>query len=218
MFGRLFDKNKTFRPKKKIEKGTKRYDLHKHAKDTLGSGDLRAAVVLPPGEDQQEWLAVNTLDFYNTTNLLYGSITEYCNSTECPTMSAGSKYEYLWADGVTYKKPTRVAASEYVQLLMQWIEDLINDEKTFPSQAGKFPKDFVSIVRNVFKRLFRVYAHIYYSHFQRIQALGEEAHLNTCFKHFVLFVFEFDLIEKKELAPMKEVIINLLGDRYADAL
>jgi MOB kinase activator 1 len=218
MFGRLFDKNKTFRPKKKLEKGTKRYDLHKIAKETLGSGDLRAAVVLPPGEDLQEWLAVNTLDFYNTTNLLYGSITEYCTPTECPTMSAGTKYEYLWADGVHVKKPIRVSASEYVELLMRWIEDQINDDKVFPSAQGEFPKNFVAVVKNIFKRLFRVYAHIYYSHFAKIQALGEEAHLNTCFKHFVLFVFEFDLIDKKELAPMKEVILNLLGPRYADSV
>ncbi len=43
------DKNKTFRPKKQLSKGTKRYELHKHAKATLGSGDLRSAVALPEG-------------------------------------------------------------------------------------------------------------------------------------------------------------------------
>lgn len=218
MLSKLFDKNKTFRPKKKIDKGTKRYELHKMAKETLGSGDLRAAVVLPPGEDFQEWLAVNTLDFYNTTNLLYGSISEYCTSSECPTMSAGTKYEYLWADGKEVKKPIRVSAPEYVDLLMKWIEELINDDKVFPANPGDpFPKSFVATVKQVFKRLFRVYAHLYYSHFQKIQALGEEAHLNTCFKHFMLFVFEFDLVEKKELAPMHEVIVNLMGPKYADS-
>jgi hypothetical protein len=40
----------------------------------------------------------------------------------------------------------------------------------------------------IFKRLFRVYAHIYHSHFQKIVGLGAEAHLNTCFKHFIYFV------------------------------
>jgi hypothetical protein len=37
-------------------------------------------------------------------------------------------------------------------------------------------------IKQIFKRLFRVYAHIYYSHFEKIVDLGEEAHLNTCFK------------------------------------
>lgn len=32
----LFSRNKTFRPKKNHNHGTKRYDLHKHAQATLG--------------------------------------------------------------------------------------------------------------------------------------------------------------------------------------
>ena len=35
-----------------------------------------------------------------------------------------------------------------------------------------FPKNFVSMIKTIFKRLFRVYAHIYHSHFQMILALG----------------------------------------------
>jgi hypothetical protein len=41
--------------------------------------------------------------------------------------------------------------------------------------------------------------------------LGEEAHLNTSFKHFIMFVQEFELIEKKELAPLQELIDVLLA-------
>ncbi|KAL9996130.1 putative MOB kinase activator family [Helianthus debilis subsp. tardiflorus] len=50
-----------------------------------------------------------------------------------------------------------------------------------------FPSNFQDVVKTIFKRLFRVYAHIYHSHFQMIMSLKEEAHLNTYFKHFVLF-------------------------------
>lgn len=50
-----------------------------------------------------------------------------------------------------------------------------------------FPPNFKDVVKTIFKRLFRVYAHIYHSHFQKIVSLKEEAHLNTCFKHFILF-------------------------------
>ena len=32
----------------------------KHAAVTLGSGNLRMAVMLPEGEDLQEWVAVNS--------------------------------------------------------------------------------------------------------------------------------------------------------------
>lgn len=50
-----------------------------------------------------------------------------------------------------------------------------------------FPQNFVDVVKVIFKRLFRVYAHIYHSHFKHVCSLGEEAHLNTCFKHFMYF-------------------------------
>ena len=43
------------------------------------------------------------------------------------------------------------------------------------------------VTKTIFKRLFRVYAHIYHSHFKQVVSLDEEAHLNTCFKHFIFF-------------------------------
>ena len=51
-----------------------------------------------------------------------------------------------------------------------------------PPRAASFPKVFDETVRTIVKRLFRVYAHIYHSHLQKVASLGEEAHLNTCFK------------------------------------
>jgi hypothetical protein len=58
----------------------------------------------------------------------------------------------------------------------------------------------------IFKQLFRVLAHIYHVHFDAVLALQEEAHLNTLFAHFICFCKEFDLVEKKELASMQELI------------
>ncbi len=78
-----------------------------------------------------------------------------------------------------------------------------------------FPRNFRDIVKQIFKRLFRVYAHIYYSHFHKIVSLGEEAHLNTCFKHFYYFICEFNLVDKKEMQPLQELIDNLTkNDRH----
>jgi len=125
-------------------------------------------------------------------------------------MAAGAKYEYLWADGVKIKKAIKVSAPEYVDYLMTWIQAQLDDEKIFPSQIGvPFPDDFEKRIRNMFKRLFRVYAHMYYSHLKHIVALGEEAHVNTCFKHFIYFIQEFNLVDKKELAPLQLLIDDL---------
>ncbi len=67
-----------------------------------------------------------------------------------------------------------------------WLQ--MDDPSIFPQHYGEpFPPCFQEVICAIFKRLFRVYAHIYHSHFKHICALKEEAHLNTCFKHFMYF-------------------------------
>jgi len=96
---------------------------------------------------------------------------------------------------------------------MTWVQDQLDDETLFPSKIGvKFLPHFQASVKTILKRLFRVYAHIYHQHFKEVVSLGEEAHLNTSFKHFIYFVQEFQLIEKKELAPLQELIDRLTAN------
>ncbi|KAK4396853.1 MOB kinase activator-like 1A [Sesamum angolense] len=156
----------------------------------------------------------HTVDFFNQVNILYATLTEFCTPSTCPTMTAGPKYEYRWADGVTIKKPLVVSAPQYVEYLMDWIEAQLDNEAIFPQKFGMswsaISTNFQDVVKTILKRLFRVYAHIYLSHFQKVVSLKEEAHLNTCFKHFVLFTTEFGLIEKVELAPLEEIIESIL--------
>lgn len=147
--------SKTFKPKKNIPEGTHQYELMKHAAATLGSGNLRLAVMLPEGEDLNEWVAVNSkltkvkknsksctyrifvaVDFFNQINMLYGTITEFCTEDSCPIMSAGPKYEYHWADGHTVKKPIKCSAPKYIDYLMTWVQDQLDDETLFPSKIG----------------------------------------------------------------------------------
>jgi len=151
--------------------------------------------------------------------MLYGTITEFCTEDRCPIMSAGideilfvwqkakrkslissisfsgPKYEYHWADGQTVKKPIKCSAPKYIDYLMTWVQDQLDDESLFPSKIGKiisssfmilsdetfstisqmyflfisgvpFPKNFMMIAKTILKRLFRVYAHIYHQHFR----------------------------------------------------
>ena len=65
--------------------------LKRHIDATLGRGRVREAVALPPGEDLNEWLAVNAVDFYNAIAVLYGTLTDFCTRSSCPLMSAGPK-------------------------------------------------------------------------------------------------------------------------------
>ncbi len=71
----------------------------------------------------------------------------------------------------------------------------------------------MNIIKVIFKRLFRVYAHIYHTHFQHIMLLSAETHLNTCFKHFIYYIDQFQLVETKELAPLHELIQQFMERR-----
>ena len=70
--------------------------------------------------------------------MLYGTITEFCTEDRCPIMSAGPKYEYNWADGKTVKKPIKCSAPKYIDYLMTWVQDQLDDEALFPSKIGKW--------------------------------------------------------------------------------
>jgi hypothetical protein len=100
------DKNKTFKPQKKIQKGvfdlfsvplpvifspwrkcltnvlgTKMAELHKQAKATLGiAQNLRLAVKLPAGEDINEWLAVH-VRFHSGYLYFYRRSSSLCRFT-----------------------------------------------------------------------------------------------------------------------------------------
>lgn len=213
-FLEFFQKGKTFRPKKRFAHGTIRYSLHKQACASLNSGiNLRNAVRLPPGEDLNDWIAVHVVDFFNRINLIYGTISDYCTEDSCPTMSGGPRFEYLWADGHKFKKPTHLPAKEYVGHLMDWIENQINNQALFPCTSDlPFPKNFSSHCSKILARLHRVFVHVYIHHFQSIVNINAEAHMNTCYKHFFYFVTEFQLVSQKELDPLNEMAARICKD------
>jgi MOB kinase activator 1 len=72
--------------------------------------------------------------------------------------------------------------------------------------AAKFPKNFLADVKDIYKRLFRMYAHLYYAHFAKIRSIGANAHLNTCFKHYAYFVLEHKLVDMQSMAPLEKQI------------
>lgn len=134
---------------------------------------------------------------------MFASISAKCH---CPEMTAGPKFKYFWADGKS-KQPVMLPANEYITNVMMWTEEYINNEKYFPcDENASYPKDFLSVIQNIFKRLFRIYAHIYHHHLNDLKEINAEAFLNTSFKTFIYFAKEFKLIPNDQLAPLKMII------------
>ncbi|CAO3564685.1 unnamed protein product [Mortierella alpina] len=176
-----------------------------YCNNSIVKGNFKTIVQLPKYVDENEWLAVNVFDFYNYINMFYGSVSDFCTVKDCPNMSAGVGFEYLWMDG--QKKASKVPAPQYIEFVMSWIQTLINDENTFPTKEGRdFPATFPQTVRAIFKQLIRVFAHVYHSHYDKVLSLCQEGHFNSLFAHFVSFGREFDLLDKKDIVPMQELM------------
>jgi MOB kinase activator 1 len=179
---------------------------------SLVNGSFKKLVQCPEYMDLNEWLAANVFDFFNYINLFYGSISEYCTWKECPSMTAGH-VEYPWID--SFKKSVKIPAPMYIDHVFTFIQNSTRDEFVFPTKAGnllelqvdsEFPKDFINTVKSIFKQLFRVIGHIYHSHYDKILHFSGEGHLNTLTAHFLAFSREFELIDKKELLPLQELL------------
>ncbi|KAL3668580.1 hypothetical protein V7S43_006662 [Phytophthora oleae] len=212
-------------PRKKHVSGTRTWNLHRYIKSSMACGlDLTDCIQLPEGCQLDEWVAVHVIDFFNEISLLYGTISEFCTHSSCPQMSAGPCYTYLWADGVQQVTPVSLPASEYVARLLEWVEGQLDDRQLFPESynsatssngSGECNPKFMRTARNILKRLFRVYAHMYHNHLQNYVALHAESHLNFCFKRFILFVRQYELIEQKELNALRKLIQTLVAKPLA---
>ena len=170
-------------------------------------------------------------------------------------MSGGPKFEYLWADGHKYKKPTSLPANQYISNLIDWIESQINNDTIFPVTVGKqtlliklsynfvyfiefflqmclFPKHLSLFARKFSQdyleflfmftfitliELFQLepYVTFYHNRTTIVWILSlQEAHVNTCYKHYYYFVNEFNLIAPKEFEPLKEMTEKICCDPY----
>jgi MOB kinase activator 1 len=173
---------------------------------TLGLGDLHDSVALPEGQNLNDWLATTVADFLDQLGFLYASVSQYCTSKTCPEMTAGPAFRYFWQDNEKCKKPKMLPACDYITRVLLWIEKQLEDEETFPTDPdGVYPENFLDIVSNIFKRMFRVYAHCYHHHLDDFRKIGAEATLNSQFRGFALFVKEFGLIPDDQLSPLRDL-------------
>ncbi|RXG71464.1 MOB kinase activator-like 2 [Armadillidium vulgare] len=154
------------------------------------------------------FVSISAIDFFHHINLLYGTICEYCTLTGCPDMTGPGLRQYLWFD--EKGKKTRVAAPQYVDYVMTFTQNTVNDESIFPTKfENEFPSSFESIVKKIHRLLFHVLAHLYHAHFREVVLLSLHAHLNCVFAHFVLFNEKFKLVDEKETEILHDLVLAL---------
>eukprot|EP00750_Incisomonas_marina_P007944 INCI15098.1.p1 GENE.INCI15098.1~~INCI15098.1.p1 ORF type:complete len:460 (-),score=80.86 INCI15098.1:1331-2524(-) len=124
----------------------------------------------------------------------------------CHMMTAGPKYKYLWKDDNEFTTLTEFSAAQYINTALEWIDSQLDDAEVFPPENIGYGPQFRPTVRKIFKLFFRIYAHLYHSHFSDFVALESETHLNDSFRHFIFFVKEFRLLNNTELPPLQQLI------------
>ena len=204
---------------------------------TLGTGDLRKAVLPPPGMPVEQWVAAGTTIFVQHTARLHAMLSAHCTPDSCPAMTAGPRCEYLWADdeagGESLQEnppisSQRLCAAAHVGRLLAWAQLQLDELQLAGSGTAGSGGDaacgaagdrdrrayayFLERVQLVYRRLARVFAHIYLEHAEHVSSLGVERLLNSTFKHFVYFGFEFELLEQgADLQPLEPVVRRLLA-------
>ncbi|XP_015789351.1 MOB kinase activator-like 2 [Tetranychus urticae] len=169
---------------------------------------LRDIVQLPDGINYNEWLASHCLAFFDHINLIYGTISEFCNTSGCPDMIGPNNRLYLWVD--EKGKRCKLPAPQYIDYVMTYTQRTVNDESIFPTKFDKeFPSSFESIVKKIMLLLFRVLAHIYHSHFKEIELLNLHPQTNCIFSHFMLFNDQFMMIDEKETEALADLAVAL---------
>ncbi|XP_041110497.1 MOB kinase activator 2-like isoform X2 [Polyodon spathula] len=102
--------------------------------------DLKTLVSLPNGVDKAEWMATNTIAFFKHINVLSGAVSELCTGTTCPTTSAAGKKTYYWQDD--HGKRVKCSGPLYTDYAMSYIQELLTDEKVFPTKNDHFSINF----------------------------------------------------------------------------
>ena len=68
----------------------------------------------------------------------HGLFTLWCLFSRLTIFLIACRFEYLWADGTNVKKPIKCTAPKYIDYLMTWVQEQLDDETLFPSKIGKF--------------------------------------------------------------------------------
>ncbi|CUS22747.1 LAQU0S06e05116g1_1 [Lachancea quebecensis] len=195
-------------PSERVETQQSLFLSEPFVRTALVKGSFKTIVQLPKYVDLGEWVALNVFEFYTNLNQFYGIVAEYVTPDVYPTMNAGPHTDYMWLDANS--RQVSLPAGQYIDLALTWISNKVSDQTLFPTQNGyPFPQNFVQDIQRIMVQMFRIFAHMYHHHFDKIIHLSLEAHWNSLFAHFISFAKEYNLVDRKEMYPLGSLIENL---------
>lgn len=80
------------------------------------------------------------------------------------------------------------------------------DPNHWLGKSSGFPQRFEADVKNMYKQIFRCYAHFYWQHWLFFYETSSHRELNTCFMHFINVGRLYNLLTDKDTEPMQPLI------------
>lgn len=183
--------------------------LKKASWSTLGSEGLHKLVQTPEGENVNDWIALHVMDFFNEISLLGELATTHEDAEKFNQPGRGfpAGFVYKWRDAKN-KKAQSVSAPDYINYSIAYIDGILDDPSVFPlDDTGVYPPDFVETAKEIYVKLFRVFAILYGAFLDALKEMEVATHLNTSFKHYIYFGLCHELMPKeKELKPLEKKV------------
>jgi hypothetical protein len=91
--------------------------------------------------------------------------------------------------------------------LTQPLATLAGVQDEWIGKSSGFPQHYHADVKAIIKQMFRCYAHLYHNHFtDPFWHLGRHTEMNSCFVHFCTVAMYYDLISKKDMEPLQDLV------------
>ncbi|CAL6040916.1 Mob1-like_protein [Hexamita inflata] len=169
---------------------------------TFSESQIDQQIQCPKDTDINDFISFNLCELVEDSQSFFLFVKGQCKM-ECDTMCAGQGNKYLWQVG--QDKPQELKAVDYCNCLYDQITENLQNPKLFPI-TEPYPKDFLKYVKQMFRRLFRVFMHCYCSHFDLIYKSGMEQKLQYQIKYFAEFMKKYQLCEIEDLEPIKHLL------------
>lgn len=147
---------------------------------------------LPDGQDLGAWKIEHLRLFCMELNKLAVKLQDCCRPENCNQMTATEQWIFLCA---AHKQPNECSAIDYTRHTLDGASSLINNNKYFPSRVT-IKESSVAKLGSVCRRVYRIFSHAYYHHFQVFDEFERETHLCRRFSKFVTL---YELMSKDSL-------------------
>merc|ERR1711972_503531 len=144
--------------------------------------DIERLYELPTSDtDPLVWQYEHLRQFVIEFNLLLVALGDECTPETCPKMTASNEWQYLCA---AHRKPQDCAAIDYMTHTIDGSTALLTNTKHFASRT-EGSADNAKYFQPMARRLYRIFAHVFYHHRQIFDEIEAAMHLCARFSHFV---------------------------------